>query len=301
MDFSEILQRRTIRFFEQRPVPESAFRQLIDAARRASCGANTQQLRYQVIRDPELVAAIFPFTAYAARVKPGRDPIPGKTAPPAFIAVLAWMIFFYNRSGFYADIALFVNILFIFGKGPIQGFATTMMIGIITSVITSIFISRMLIDRDVKRGRPLRVYTSLSKNFFANTNFQFIQKKNLFYGVSLVLIVVSFLAMGIRGFDKSIDFVGGRTYTVRFDQPVVTAEVAKSLQEVLVEDGQHELPEVKTFGTDRQVKISTKFMSQKTGHDVDDMVDRTMYEGLKKFFPEGFTYEEDLEAMRKLL
>ena len=89
MDFSEILQRRTIRFFEQRPVPESAFRQLIDAARRASCGANTQQLRYQVIRDPELVAAIFPFTAYAARVKPGRDPIPGKTAPPAFIAVLA--------------------------------------------------------------------------------------------------------------------------------------------------------------------------------------------------------------------
>lgn len=288
----------------------------------------------------------------------------------AFIAVLAWMIFFYNRSGFYADIALFVNILFIFGilaslgatltlpgfagiiltigmavdanviinerikeelragktgkqavadgykhalpsiidsqsttfltsfilfifgKGPIQGFATTMMIGIITSVITSIFISRMLIDRDVKRGRPLRVYTSLSKNFFANTNFQFIQKKNLFYGVSLVLIVVSFLAMGIRGFDKSIDFVGGRTYTVRFDQPVVTAEVAKSLQEVLVEDGQHELPEVKTFGTDRQVKISTKFMSQKTGHEVDDMVDRTMYEGLKKFFPEGFTYEE---------
>ena len=288
----------------------------------------------------------------------------------AFIAVLAWMNFFYNRSGFYADIALFVNILFIFGilaslgatltlpgfagiiltigmavdanviinerikeelragktgkqavadgykhalpsiidsqsttfltslilfifgKGPIQGFATTMMIGIITSVITSIFISRMLIDRDVKRGRPLRVYTSLSKNFFANTNFQFIQKKNLFYGVSLVLIVVSFLAMGIRGFDKSIDFVGGRTYTVRFDQPVVTAEVAKSLEEVLVEDGQHELPEVKTFGTDRQVKISTKFMSQKTGHEVDDMVDRTMYEGLKKFFPEGFTYEE---------
>ena len=288
----------------------------------------------------------------------------------AFIAVLAWMIFFYNRSGFYVDIALFVNILFIFGilaslgatltlpgfagiiltigmavdanviinerikeelragktgkqavadgykhalpsiidsqsttfltslilfifgKGPIQGFATTMMIGIITSVITSIFISRMLIDRDVKRGRPLRVYTSLSKNFFAHTNFQFIQKKNLFYGVSLVLIVVSFLAMGIRGFDKSIDFVGGRTYTVRFDQPVVTAEVAKSLEEVLVEDGQHELPEVKTFGTDRQVKISTKFMSQKTGHEVDDMVDRTMYEGLKKFFPEGFTYEE---------
>ena len=73
---------------------------------------------------------------------------------------------------------------------------------------------------------------------------------------------------------------------------MVTAEVAKSLEEVLVEDGQHELPEVKTFGTDRQVKISTKFMSQKTGHEVDDMVDRTMYEGLKKFFPEGFTYEE---------
>lgn len=288
----------------------------------------------------------------------------------AFIVVLVWMVLFYNRSGFYADVALFVNILFIFGilaslgatltlpgfagiiltigmavdanviinerikeelragktdkqavadgykhalpaiidsqsttfltsfilfifgKGPIQGFATTMMIGIITSVITSIFISRMLIDGDVKHGRPLRVYTSISKNFFANTNFQFIAKKNLFYAISGVLILVSLLAMGIRGFDKSIDFVGGRTYTVRFDQPVVTGEVAKSLEEVLVEDGQHELPEVKTFGSERQVKISTKFMSQKTGHEVDDLVDRTMYEGLKSFFPEGFTYAE---------
>ena len=288
----------------------------------------------------------------------------------AFIVVLVWMVLFYNRSGFYADVALFVNILFIFGvlaslgatltlpgfagiiltigmavdanviinerikeelragktdkqavadgykhalpaiidsqsttfltslilfifgKGPIQGFATTMMIGIITSVITSIFISRMLIDADVKRGRALRVYTSISKNFFAKANYQFVAKKNLFYGISAALIVVSLLAMGIRGFDKSIDFVGGRTYTVRFDQPVVTAEVAKSLEEVLVEDGQHELPEVKTFGSERQVKISTKFMSQKTGHEVDDLVDRTMYEGLRSFFPEGFTYAE---------
>lgn len=288
----------------------------------------------------------------------------------AFVLVLVWMVLFYNRSGFYADVALFVNvlflfgilaslgatltlpgfagiiltigmavdanviinerikeelragktdkqavkdgysnalpsiidsqsttfltslILFIFGKGPIQGFATTMMIGIITSVITSIFISRMLMDSDVKHGRPLKVFTCISKNLFANANFQFIKKKNLFYAISLTLVVVSFLAMGIRGFDKSIDFVGGRTYTVRFDQPVVTSEVAQSLEEVLVVDGQHELPEVKTFGTERQVKISTKFMSEKTGHEVDGMVDRTMYEGLKKFFPEGFSYAE---------
>lgn len=288
----------------------------------------------------------------------------------AFALVLVWMVLFYNRSGFYADIALFINalfifgilaslgatltlpgfagiiltigmavdanviinerikeelragktdkqavkdgysnalpsiidsqsttfltslILFIFGKGPIQGFATTMMIGIITSVITSIFISRMLMDSDVKHGRPLRVFTVISKNLFVNANFQFVKKKNIFYAISIVLIVVSFLAMGVRGFDKSIDFVGGRTYTVRFDQPVVTEEIAKSLQEVLVVDGQHELPEVKTFGTERQVKISTKFMSEKTGHEVDDMVDRTMYEGLKKYFPEGFSYAE---------
>lgn len=288
----------------------------------------------------------------------------------AFFVVLVWMVLFYNRSGFYADIALFVNILFIFGilaslgatltlpgfagiiltigmavdanviiserikeelragktdkqavkdgysnalpsiidsqsttfltslilfifgKGPIQGFATTMMIGIITSVITSIFISRMLMDSDVKHGRPLKVFTCISKNLFVNANFQFIKKKNIFYALSLTLIVISFVAMGVRGFDKSIDFVGGRTYTVRFDQPVVTSEVAQSLEEVLVVDGQHELPEVKTFGTERQVKISTKFMSQKTGHEVDDMVDRTMYEGLKKFFPEGFSYAE---------
>ena len=288
----------------------------------------------------------------------------------AFFVVLVWMVLFYNRSGFYADVALFVNILFIFGilaslgstltlpgmagiiltmgmavdanviiserikeelragktdkqavkdgysnalpsiidaqattfltsvilfifgKGPIQGFAITMMIGIITSVITSIFISRLLIDRDVKRGRALRVYTSISKNFFANAHFGFIKKKNIFYGLSLTLIVVSFLAMGIRGFDKSIDFVGGRTYTVRFDQPVVTEEIAQSLGDVLMEDGERQVPEVKTFGTERQVKISTKFMSEKTGHEVDDLVDRAMFEGLKKYYPEGFTYAE---------
>ncbi len=288
----------------------------------------------------------------------------------AFVIVLVWMVFFYSKSGFYADIAIFVNILFIFGilaslgatltlpgiagiiltigmavdanviinerikeelrlgksdkqavrdgygnayssiidanvttfltslilfifgKGPIQGFATTMMIGIITSLITAIFVSRLFIEADLKHGRKLNVSTSIVKNWFMNTNFQFIAKKNAFYILSAVLIVCSFTAMAVRGFDKSIDFVGGRTYTIRFDQPVSTEEVAASLGDVLVENGEKQIPEVKTFGTERQVKISTKFMSQKTGEEVDDMVDKTIFEGLKKFYPEGFSYAE---------
>ena len=193
-----------------------------------------------------------------------------------------------------ANVTTFLTslILFIFGKGPIQGFATTMMIGIITSLITAIFVSRLFIEADLKHGRKLNVSTSIVKNWFMNTNFQFIAKKNAFYILSAVLIVCSFTAMAVRGFDKSIDFVGGRTYTIRFDQPVSTEEVAASLGDVLVENGEKQIPEVKTFGTERQVKISTKFMSQKTGEEVDDMVDKTIFEGLKKFYPEGFSYAE---------
>lgn len=89
MDFKDLLKRRTIRVFDQKPVPEDDLRALIDAARLASCGANSQFLRYVVVRDPAAVAAILPNTAYAARVKPRRDPVPGRTSPPVFIAVTA--------------------------------------------------------------------------------------------------------------------------------------------------------------------------------------------------------------------
>ena len=193
-----------------------------------------------------------------------------------------------------ANVTTFLTclLLFIFGKGPIQGFATTMMIGIITSLLTAIFVSRLFIEADIKHGRKLKVATSAVKNWFMNTNFQFIDRKNTFYIISSVLVIASIFAMAFRGFDKSIDFVGGRTYTIRFDQPVSTEEVAASLGEVLVEDGENLIPEVKTYGSASQVKISTKFMSTKTGEGVDGMVDKTIYEGVKKFYPNGLSYDE---------
>ena len=89
MDFMELLERRTIRFFRQEPVPEAELRKMLDAARRASCGANAQILRYMVIRDPELVEKVFYCTAYAGKVKPRRSPVWGVNAPLTFIAQLA--------------------------------------------------------------------------------------------------------------------------------------------------------------------------------------------------------------------
>lgn len=281
----------------------------------------------------------------------------------ALVIVLLWMIFYYGKAGAFADVALVVNILFIFGilaglgavltlpgiagivltigmsvdanvliferireelakgkaqkdaindgfrnalssildanittgltglillvfgTGPIKGFATTLLIGICTSLFTAIFITRLFIDSYTRNGKSLTCSTAITKNFLKNVNINFLGKRKIAYVISGILLAVSVGSLFTNGLNQGIDFVGGRTYTVRFDKDVD----ALAIQENLV--AKFESAEAKTYGGDNQLKISTKYKIDQTSSEVDQEVERMLYDALQPNLPAGMTYE----------
>lgn len=177
-------------------------------------------------------------------------------------------------------------VLFIFGSGPIKGFATTLMIGIVTSLFTAIFITRLFIDRKVAKGQDLSFSTSITKNILANVHYHFIRKRKLWYSISVIMILVSLGSIFTRGFDQGIDFVGGRSYQIRFKDPVKTTEIAEALKKSLGN------VEVKTFGSANQIKLSTKYKVQEESTAVDNEIQEILYKDLKPFIGENISYEE---------
>jgi SecD/SecF fusion protein len=180
-------------------------------------------------------------------------------------------------------------ILFVFGTGPIKGFATTLIIGILTSLFTAIFITRLLIDWYVNRGGKLDFSTGLTKNLFKNVNIDFLKKRKIAYIISGAFILASLgsLFFGAK-LDQGIDFVGGRTYQVRFDQEVSVEEVKDDLNAVF------ESAEVKTIGGPNQLKISTKYKVEDSSNEADEEVQSMLFEALQKYLPAGITYDEFL-------
>ncbi|MGJ8549814.1 protein translocase subunit SecDF [Winogradskyella wichelsiae] len=181
-------------------------------------------------------------------------------------------------------------ILFVFGTGPIKGFATTLIIGILTSLFTAIFITRLLVDWYVGRGGKLDFSTSLTKNLFTNLNIEFLKKRKIAYIISGALILASLGSLFTTGLDQGIDFVGGRTYQVRFDQDMSVEEVKNDLHEVF------ESAEVKTIGGANQLKISTKYKVEDSSIEADEEVQSMLFETLRKYLPEGMTYAEFLDG-----
>ncbi|MCS4237911.1 SecD/SecF fusion protein [Myroides odoratus] len=182
-------------------------------------------------------------------------------------------------------------ILFAFGSGPIKGFATTLLIGIATSLFTSIFIARIFMDRDVKAGRTLMFATNITKNWFTNFNFDFLKMKKATYGLSAVIVVVSFASFFINGFDEGTDFVGGRTFQVKFDKEVSANDVSEKLGEAFGVN-----VEAKVFGNKEQLKITTKYKVEEEGATVDQEVNELLYKGLKPYYAKDITYEEFVNA-----
>ena len=172
-------------------------------------------------------------------------------------------------------------VLFIFGSGPVQGFATTLIIGIITSVVTSIFITRIIFDDRVSKGKNVSFENNLTKDFLKHTNFNFIDKKKYSYLFSGILIVIAIASISFKGFTYGVDFTGGRTYVVRFDTPV-TAEQVRSA----AENEFGETVEVKQFGGESQMKITTKYKVDQESTDVDAEIEGKLYNALKGFFAE---------------
>ena len=282
----------------------------------------------------------------------------------ALAIVLLWMIFYYGKAGYFADVALVVNILFIFGilaglgavltlpgiagivltigmsvdanvliferikeelakgksqrdaikdgfnnalssildanittgltgiillvlgTGPIKGFATTLLIGIATSLFTAIFITRLFIDGYGKNGKALAFSTSITKNLFANMNVDFLGKRKIAYAISGVLILISVGSLLTNGLNQGVDFVGGRTYTVRFADDVNATEVQKDLVAVFGS------AEAKTFGANNQLKITTKYKVEDDGEAVDTEIQKMMFDALQPNLPPDITFDD---------
>jgi len=276
----------------------------------------------------------------------------------AIILVLLWMILYYGKAGLYADVALIVNILFlfgilasfnavltlpgiagiiltigmsvdanviiferikegiskskglkqsieegfsvkgalsaiidanittlltgiilyVFGTGPIKGFALTLMIGIATSLFTAVFITRILIDRAVNKGTNLTFNTTISEGWFQNINASFLKKRKIAYVISGAIIISGIVSIFSIGLKQGVDFKGGRSYVVRFDQSMIATDVAGSLKDVFGTS-----PEVKTYGTDNQLKITTVYKIEDEGQEVDEQVQNALFTGLKSY------------------
>lgn len=167
-------------------------------------------------------------------------------------------------------------ILYAFGTGPILGFATILIIGIFSSMFTAILISRLVIDWYTAKERAIGFATNLTRGAFKKINVNFIDKRKFAYVVSGIVVLVGIGSMFTKGFDLGVDFQGGRTYVVRFDQEVSTDDIKASLNDVF---GSY--PIVKTFGGNNQVKITTSYMIDSTATNTDDRVEAKLYEGLQ--------------------
>ncbi len=177
-------------------------------------------------------------------------------------------------------------ILLVFGTGPIQGFATTLLIGIATSLFTAIFITRLFIDGYGKNGKPLRFSTSFTKNLFTNVHVEFLKKRKAAYIFSSIMILVSLISLFTIGLNQGVDFVGGRTYTVRFAKDVNSQKIQDNL---ITTFGS---AEAKTYGGDNQLKITTKYKVEETGTEVDNEIERMVYETVKPDLPADVTFEK---------
>ncbi|MBV9963845.1 MAG: protein translocase subunit SecDF, partial [Parafilimonas sp.] len=175
-------------------------------------------------------------------------------------------------------------ILFIFGLGPVLGFATTQMLGITLSLFCGILISRLITDFYTNKQRHFEYFTSLSKRVFKHKDFKIIQFRKIAYGISVVVLILG-IGSFINGFDEGVEFKGGRSYTILFDKPYKTTEVADALKPVF-----GDFPIIKTVGSANQLNITTAYLINQPGQNIDSTVERTLYSGLTKFLPSGTSY-----------
>jgi len=177
-------------------------------------------------------------------------------------------------------------VLYIFGTGPIKGFATTLLIGIATSLFTAIFITRLLIDNKVFKSGNLSFSTKSTKDLFSNLKIKFLGKRRATYVISATLILISISSLLFQGLNQGVDFLGGRSYIVRFDKEVKSSDIESTLNNAFGS------AEVKTFGASNQLKITTKYKVDQEGLAVDDEIKNMLFENLNKEYNNQISYSE---------
>jgi SecD/SecF fusion protein len=177
-------------------------------------------------------------------------------------------------------------ILYYFGLGPVRGFAYVQMWGIVLNLFCGILISRTITDWFTNKSHHLEYFTGVSRRVFKHVQFKFIEFRKIAYTISVIIGLLG-IASFFYGFDKGVEFKGGRSYTVKFPKPVKNEEVADALKPVF---GEH--PIIKTVGSSNQLNITTSYKIEEPGASVDSAVERTLYTGLQKFLPAGLTFED---------
>ncbi len=176
-------------------------------------------------------------------------------------------------------------ILFVFGSGPIKGFATTLLIGIVTSLFTAIFITRLLVDWYIGgKGRTLDFSTALTKNLFKNINIDFLGKRKIAYIFSAILLGIGIFSLMTNSLQQGVDFVGGRSYQIRFQNEVNPSEIASELNTVFGSG-----TNVKEFGDANQIKLTTPYKVDVEGVEVDNEIQDKLFTALQKYLPDGIT------------
>ena len=177
-------------------------------------------------------------------------------------------------------------ILAYFGLGPVLGFATTQIIGILLSLFCGILVSRLITDIYTSKNRHFQYFTAVSRGVFKNANFKFIEFRKYAYVLSL-FVLIGGIASFFNGFDEGVEFAGGRSFTVKFDKTVNIEEVRNDLKLVF-----GEAPIIKTVDTKNQINITTSYKIKDQGNNVDQEVEALLFKGLAKQLPAGTTYKE---------
>lgn len=183
-------------------------------------------------------------------------------------------------------------VLYVFGTGPIKGFAVTLIIGILMAFFTAVVLSKTMIFSRLQKGKNLTVSTSFSKNLFRNVKIDFIGKRKYAYIFSIALTVISLVSIFTKGFKFGVDFEGGRNYIVKLTTPV-QAETAKAKLEPLFKtaNGINQSVDVKTYGNPSQLKITTDYKINDESIEADQEVEAKVFEGLKTWLPKDATVQ----------
>src|SRR5690606_13776461 len=179
-------------------------------------------------------------------------------------------------------------ILMVFGAGPVKGFAVTLFFGIITSLFSAIFVTRLIFEFLLDKKQNIQFWTGFTKDAFTNINFDFLGNRKKFYVISSVIVAICVGSIIFRGFNYGVDLQGGRTYTVAFDNTNFDAQ--KIAEAVAVEFEGNE-PQVKLFGGNDRVKIISKYLNENTDPAKEEELKERLYNSVKPFFNDAPSFE----------
>jgi len=199
---------------------------------------------------------------------------------------------------FDAQITTFLTglILFFFGTGPIKGFATTLVIGILTSLFSAIILTRLIYERMLTKGKGITFDTKVSRNLFKNTKIDFLGKRKVFYVISGLLILGGIASLATKGLNLGVDFSGGRNYVISFNQEVETTEIQNTLEIAF-----GEAPTVITYGNKSTVRVTTSHMIEDDRPEVDSIIKAEMFEGLQPYLDSDANLDDFLNGQNYII